>query len=106
MKLFVYGRGREPWRDPYYAGQLFLSSAEGVQHMKTIDIALGTKVSHSHFACPLEFCIVAIVDMVDDYLQMAVRRTIAAAEDFGLRLETESIAPIKWASLAPVLVRN
>lgn len=65
MKLFVYGRGREPWRDPYHAGQLFLSSAEGVEHMKTIDIALGTKVSHSHEACPLEFCVVATLHIFD-----------------------------------------
>lgn len=95
MKLFVYGRGREPWRLPYHAGLLFLCSAEGVEHMKTTDIALGTKVSHSHIACPLECCVVATLYMVDSGFTNAVRRMIAAAEGSGLRLETERAALIK-----------
>ena len=95
MKVFVYGRGRVPWQLPYHAGLLFLCSAEGVEHMKTTDIALGTKVTHSHITSPLERCVVASLYMVDSGFTNAVRRTVAAAEGSGLRLETKRAALIK-----------
>lgn len=44
MKLFVYDRHREPWREAYHAGQLFLPSGDCVQHMQDIDRVMGKQV--------------------------------------------------------------
>lgn len=44
MKLFVYARNREPWRERYHS-ELFLPSELVVQHIKDIDAAMGKQVT-------------------------------------------------------------
>jgi hypothetical protein len=47
MKLFVYDRKCEPWREAYHAERLFLSSELVVQHIKDIDAAMNKQVRGS-----------------------------------------------------------
>ena len=43
MKLYVWNRQRQAWREPYHSGVLFQDSNECQQHMQDIDNALGNE---------------------------------------------------------------
>lgn len=43
MKLYVWDRQRQAWREPSHSGVLFQDSAECQEHMRDIDNALGNE---------------------------------------------------------------
>lgn len=51
MKLYVWDRQRQPWREPYHSGVLFQDSDECQQHMQDIDNALGNERVWNNPAC-------------------------------------------------------
>ena len=100
MKLFVYDRKREPWREAYLADRLFLSSELVVQHINDLDAAMGKQVTQ-HVLC-FSFCAFSTGSRQSFFTWFCAmsRRMIVPVEACGLLLGTGRVGQTNKMSIS------
>ncbi len=88
MKLFVYDRHRESWREAYYAGQMFLPSGDCVQHVQDVDLVMGKQVGFIQIIVVVRMLlgflvVLCLTPCSASHPQLCNRWMIAHAEDCG-----------------------